>query len=100
MADEERLHTLLPLSSVNVPVDESGPVSSTVLQRSGQDPQGLLPSMVDAVPVPLLVIDEQYRLLVANRAARRLLAEEDARFLGYSVSRFLSTQRLGAAHTK
>lgn len=103
MADDERMITMLPLSRVGAMDDHevsSRPadgVASSRVQGQFADVGRFLPVMVDVLPTAVLIIDERYRVVVANGAARRLLAEEGEPLLGYSVGRFLSLARLEGA---
>lgn len=101
MADDRNL-TLLPLSSVPSRDDSEG-VSSRHRTAASQvallAPElfSSLPVIVEVLPVPVLVIDERLRLVLANAAARRLLSSEETPCVGHSVGRYLSLEKLEAA---
>lgn len=102
MTDDDRNLTILPLSSIppkTTSVDELAPdrVTSSRIQGLAAGLDAYLPVFLEVMPSPILVLDEQYRIAVANVAARRLLATEDTSFVGYSVGRYLSVERLGRA---
>lgn len=104
MEEEDRFPTILPLSRVDGSYADPGPVSSGVSLKVGEQAVGqlgeLLPQMIEAVPTPILVIDSRLRVLVANAEARQLLSGEEHAFLGYSISRFLSVDKLEAARSQ
>lgn len=99
MNDDERLMTMLPLSRIPGQQDSSYPEGDAVssIVRKSQELGGLLPMIVEVVPAPILIIDERHRVVIANGAARTLLSEEETKFLGYSVGRFLSLEKLVSA---
>jgi signal transduction histidine kinase len=101
MADDRNL-TILPLSSVP-PKDDSAGISSrhrgpaSQVEPLAPELSAYLPVIVEILPVPVLVIDDRFRLVLANAAARRFLSSEDAACVGQSVGRYLSLEKLGAA---
>lgn len=102
MNDDDNQLTILPLSRVPPTEVESERITKSDSIVSTVEPQGariagVLPMMVEVLPVPVLVIDDRYRLVVANAEARRLLAQENVRFIGYSAGRFLSMEKLQEA---
>ncbi len=102
MTDDDRNLTMLPLSSIPpkrtsvVGLSLGGPPSSRI-QGLAAGLEGYLPVILEVLPSALLVMDEQYRIVVANSAARRLLASDGTSLVGYSVGRFLSMQKLEEA---
>jgi signal transduction histidine kinase len=100
MAEEDRYPTILPLSRVDGAGDP-GPVSSGIASRLGEQSAAqiaeLLPSFLEIIPSPILIVDAQLRVVVVNAEARQLLSTEQQSSLGYSVRRFLSFERLEAA---
>lgn len=92
---------MLPLSRVPSEREESQPVSRAERMAPTVDQfrelGGLLPMIVEVLPTPVLVIDDRHRLVLANGEARRLLSNDHIGFVGYSVGRFLSLERLEAA---
>lgn len=101
MAEEDRYPTILPLSRVEGAGVDLGPVSSGVKIKLGHElsseAEAALPLFIEAVAAPILVIDPQFRIVVANAEARQLLSTESASCLGYSVRRFLSFEKLEVA---
>jgi len=98
--EEDRYPTMLPLSRVGSIEIDNGPVSSGVESRGGQTVLNpALSAIVEAVPAPILAVDGQFRVVVANAEARQLLADEQDSFLGYSVRRFLSMEKLVVARS-
>jgi hypothetical protein len=53
--------------------------------------------IVEVLPAPVMVVDDRHRLVLANGEARRLLANDNIKFVGYSVGRFLSLEKLESA---
>lgn len=97
MAKEDQFHTLLPLSRVPRSTDgepESSSVRSRVAVRSLSQINQLLPAVIESVPTPVMVVDEELRVVVGNPAARALLGASQASVFGYSATRFLSRQGL------
>lgn len=102
MPDDDRNLTILPLTSVppkSRAVDglSSDRVASSRIRGLATGLDEYLPIMLEVLPTPILVMDEQYRILVANSSARRLLSTEQTSFVGYSVGRYLSMERLHEA---
>lgn len=100
MTKEDKFHTLLPLSRVpHAPeaASESSGVRSRFLVRAVSQINQLLPSIIESVPTPVLVVDEDLRVVVGNPAARLLLGASQSSIFGYSVLRFLSKQCLEEA---
>ncbi len=96
MAEEDKRTTLIPHSQVGSRVRDSVPVSGT-LRMPGMEVGFSLPKMLEALPTPIVVIDEQARILVANAAARELLCPGSLAFVGYCLHRFLSSEKLEQA---
>ena len=101
MSEEDRYPTILPLSRVEGAGVEIGPVSSGVASRVGleasRQAEAALPLFIEAIATPVLVVDSQLRIVVANLEARQLLSTESSSCLGYSVRRFLSHEKLEVA---
>jgi signal transduction histidine kinase len=103
MSKDERHETLLPLSRVPVGTDatEARPVSSGVAVRSARGDVSTLashyPDLVHLAPTPVLAVDEQMRVLLANPAARDVLGIEQPSLVGYSLTRYLSHEKLQEA---
>ncbi len=99
MAERDRYPTILPLSRVGDGASERMPAPSGVRAPLlvGSNTEALLPGILEAVPAPILVVDEHLRLVLANAAARRLLGVQETSLLGYSAVRFLSRDKLEQA---
>lgn len=62
-----------------------------------QPARDLWPALIEALPAAVVVVDGLHRVVVANAATRRLLRSANMPYLGYSISRILSEERLRAA---
>lgn len=96
MSEEDKWITLLPHSQVEPRLSDSVPVSGTV-RGPGMEVAFSLPKLLEVLPLSVVVIDDQMRILLANSAARQLLCPGSQAFIGYSLHRFLSPTRLGQA---
>lgn len=107
MAEKDQLPTVLPLSRVGRPAAGPGareefedPTSSGVADRNrlvGALSNDLWAPLLEALPAHLLVVDEQRRVAFVNGACRNLLDAPLSSFVGVSVGRLLSSERLEAA---
>ena len=91
---------MLPLSSIppRTSRDEDSsrePGMASQIQGLAPELTSYLPVIMEVLPAAVLVMDERFRMVVANAAARRLFLGDA--FVGYSVGRFLSIEKLKVA---
>ncbi len=101
MAKEESSEIPLPLS--RVPSENELPLSGVATRFhhvSVPRVRGLLPGMVETVPSPILVVDQDGRVVVANAASRSILGFDQAGLVGYSIARCLNEKLIEAARIR
>ncbi len=91
MAERQQIQSILPLALVHVPSSIPSEPSSAVRVRGHILPPGLGPVLIQTLPVPVLVVDEDFHLALVNDAFRRLVSEST---VGDDVARWLSRQLL------
>lgn len=94
MAEHDDIYDPLPLSELP-PKDERSVGAGAISEI--QPARDLFPALIEAVPAAVVVVDDLRRVVVANAATRRLLRAAHMPYLGYSISRILSEERLRAA---